>query len=93
MATTPHEYLDFVDGSGHSVRDRFLAALLAELERLPLPARFDRERMARQMTHEVLEVFVNSDDHGLVVPGDPDDDTDHSIHSIPTRAGIASQET
>lgn len=71
--TSPHDYLDFLDGSGQTVRQRFTAALLSELDRLPLPAQFNREAMVERMAHAALEAFVNSDDHGLVVPGDPGD--------------------
>lgn len=71
--TTPQAYLDFRDGAGLTVRQRFSAALLTELERLPLPQQFDRERMAERMTHAALDVFADSDDHGLVVPGDPEE--------------------
>ena len=72
--TSHHDYLDFLDGSGQTVRQRFTAALLSELDRLPLPAQFNRERMAERMTHAALDVFVDSDDHGLRVPGDPEDE-------------------
>ena len=65
--TSPHDYLDFIDGTGQTVRQRFTAALRSELDRLPLPAVFDRQALADEMAHAALDVFVNSDDHGLVV--------------------------
>lgn len=64
---TPQNYLDLIDGSGQTVRQRFTSALRAELDRLPLPAQFDRQALADEMAHAALDVFVNSDDHGLVV--------------------------
>jgi len=69
--TSPHDYLRFLDGSGQTVRDRFTAALRSELARLPLPAHFDRQALAEEMAHAALNVFVDADDHGLIVPGDP----------------------
>lgn len=72
--TSPHDYLDFLDGSGQTVRQRFTAALLSELDRLPLPAQFNRQALADEMAHAALDVFVNSDDHGLIVPGDLGED-------------------
>ncbi|AJK69016.1 hypothetical protein [Corynebacterium marinum] len=65
--TSPHDYLRFLDGSGLSVHDRFTATLRSELDRLPLPQQFDRQALADEMAHAALDVFVNSDDHGLVV--------------------------
>ena len=65
--TSPQAYLDFADGTGLTVRQRISAALLAELDRLPLPAQFDRRTLAEEMAHAALDVFVDSDDHGLVV--------------------------
>lgn len=73
-STSPQTYLNFLDGTGQTVRQRFTAALRAELDRLPLPAHFDRQAMAERMTHAALDVFVDSDDHGLRVPGDPEDE-------------------
>lgn len=68
--TSPHDYLDFIDGSGLSVRDRFTAALRTELDRLPLPAQFDRQSLAEDMGHAVCQVFVDADSHGLKVEED-----------------------
>ena len=65
--TSPHDYLDFIDGTGQTVRQRFTAALRSELDRLPLPQQFNRQALADEMAHAALDVFVNSDDHGLVV--------------------------
>lgn len=70
--TSPQAFLAFLDGSGQTVRQRFTAALRAELDRLPLPVQFDRRRMAERMTHAALEVFADSDGHGLRAPGDPE---------------------
>lgn len=72
--TSPHAYLDFLDGSGQTVRQRFTAALRAELDRLPFPQQFDRQGLADEMAHAALNVFVDADDHGLIVPGDPGED-------------------
>lgn len=68
--TSPHAYLDFLDGSGLTVRQRFTAALRSELDRLPLPAHFDRQGLAEDMAHAALNVFADSDDHGLQTPED-----------------------
>lgn len=68
--TTPQAYLDFIDGSGQTVRDRFTAALRTELDRLPLPDLFDRQQLADEMAHAALDVFVDSDNHGLTTPID-----------------------
>lgn len=72
--TSPQTYLDYVDGTGQRVRDRFTAALRTELDRLPLPQQFDRQALAEEMAHAALNVFVDADDHGLIVPGDPGED-------------------
>ncbi|NLA55830.1 MAG: hypothetical protein GX859_05965 [Corynebacterium humireducens] len=68
--TSPHDYLDFLDGSGQTVRQRFTAALRAEIERLPLRAQFDRQSLAEDMGHAVCQVFVDADSHGLKVEED-----------------------
>lgn len=65
---TPQEYLSYIDGSGLSVRQRVSAAIYSEIERLHLPSHFDRQALAEEMTQAALDVFADSDDHGLNTP-------------------------
>lgn len=67
---TPQAYLSFIDGHGHTVRQRISTAILVELDRLPLPQSFNRQTLAEDMAEAALNVFADSNDHGLETPFD-----------------------